>query len=468
MKTFISTFVLVLATLTLTAQPGTLDLTFNPGSGANNEYVRRIVVQPDGKILVAGEFTQFNGQNFKYLVRLNANGSLDETFNTGSGFNGAIGDIALQSNGKIIVGGSFSSFNGTSAQYLLRLNADGSRDGNFSTGTGPNGSVGCILAAPDGDIFISGNFNSFNGVMRNRIAKLGSNGSLATSFDPLVGLDGLVYAMALQNDGALLIGGNFSNFNNIPVGRIAKILSNGQPDPSFNPGTAIQAINQHINSISLQSDGKIIAAGLFTSFNGQTIRNIVRLLPNGQIDPLFTPPTFSDQLESVVSLPNGKIAVGGRFTSSSPLSRKYLTMLNNNGTIDETFNYGTGPTALIFKVAPYGSDKLMIGGYFTSYNGTSRGRIARINVESFTHLPEKEINTKLANYSWSNSIQTLNIKPLRENKLELHVFDLNGHLVRQQTITGESDISFTGLREGIYHFVLRDGHYVQTERLIKL
>ncbi len=467
MKTIVKTIAMVFVTLSLFAQPGSIDLTFNPGSGANNENVRRIVVQPDGKILVSGEFTQFNGQNKAYLVRLNSDGSLDETFNTGTGFNAAVGDIALQPDGKIVVGGSFSSFNGVPAAYLVRLNSDGSRDGSFSTGTGPNGAVGCVLATPSAHIFISGNFTSYNGVMRNRIAKLANNGVLVSDFDPMMGLDGLVYAMALQNDGALLIGGNFFNYNNIPAGRITRLLSNGQPDPSFNPGTAIQAINQHITTISLQNDGKIIAAGLFNSFNGQDKRHIVRLLPNGQIDQQFTPPVFNDQPESVVWLPNGKIAVGGRFSSSSPLSRKYLAMLNNDGTIDQTFNYGTGPTAMLFKVAPYGSDKLLIGGYFTSYNGTPRGRIARINVESFTQIAESRPNVP-AEIIWNNNTNILHIRPIQNEPIHMTIHDLTGRIVHNQDIEGEIDISLSSYKKGIYEVMLSLDFHTLSRKIVKL
>lgn len=353
MKALLFSIACLVASFLVIGQPGTIDATFNPVSGANNEYVRRIVVQPDGKILVAGAFTQFNGQNKPYLVRLNSDGSLDENFNIGSGFNGPVGDIGLQNDGKIVVGGSFTSFNGTAAERILRLNPDGSRDGSFSIGLGPNGAIGCLLVTPERKVYISGNFALFDGIQRLRIARLTSSGSLDNSFDPQAGLDGLAYTMALQPDGNLLIGGNFSNYNNVPSGRIARILPSGQADPAFNPGTGVPSINQSINSISLQEDGKIIVAGLFTSFNDQPLRHIVRLLPNGQLDANFNPPVFSDQIESVVSLPNGKIVLAGRFTSGSSIARNRIAGLNSNGSMDLNFNPGNGASAIAYVVTPY-------------------------------------------------------------------------------------------------------------------
>ncbi|HMM12856.1 MAG TPA: T9SS type A sorting domain-containing protein [Bacteroidales bacterium] len=468
MKAFFYSFALLAASFMAIGQPGTLDATFNPGSGANNEYVRRIIVQPDGKILASGAFTQFNGQNKPYLVRLNADGSIDESFNIGTGFNNPIGDIALQSDGKIVVGGSFSSFNGSAANYIVRLNPDGSRDDSFSSGIGPNGSIGCIALAPDGRIYISGNFSMFDNVQRLRIACLSSSGSLLTSFDPLGGLDGLIYGMKVQPDGKIVAGGTFTSYNNLPAGRIVRILPSGLPDPGFDPGTAVPSLYQYlINSISLQEDGKIIAAGVFNSFNNQTVKNIVRLMPNGQLDANFNPPVFNDQIESAVSLPNGKIAVVGRFTSGSSISRNRVAGLNSDGTMDMNFNPGTGASAITYVVTPYGSNKLMIGGFFTTYNGTSRGRIARINAESFTNLPETCHNEAVASVQWINSTNLLKISPNSNEIVKVLIYNAEGQMVHSQSTSGQTEIHLDKLHDGVYCFVLQGNQQYQKSRFMK-
>lgn len=467
MKALLYSFVLLAASFVALGQPGTIDPTFNPGSGANNEYVRRIIVQPDGKILVAGAFTQFNGVNKPYLVRLNADGSLDETFNLGSGFNAGIGDIGLQNDGKIVVGGSFTSFNGTAAERILRLNPDGSRDGSFSIGLGPNGSVGCLLVTPEQKVYISGNFSMFNGIQRLRIARLSSNGTLDTSFDPQGGLNGLAYSMALQTDNKLVVGGNFTSYNDIPVGRLVRILPTGQADASFNPGTAVSNINQNINTISLQEDGKIIVAGLFTSFNNQAVKHIVRLMPDGQLDATFNPPVFSDQIESVVSLPNGKIAVVGRFTSASSIARNRVAGLNSDGSMDMNFNPGTGASAITYDIKPYGINKLMIGGYFTTYNVTSRGRIARINAESFTSAYEPLETTRLGNCVWRSNEQSLEIVPFNDEEYTASIIDSAGRLILKQNLSGKTLLSLSWLEPGVYHVSLQGKIERQSTRIIK-
>lgn len=378
-----------------------------------------------------------------------------------------MGDIGLQNDGKIVVGGSFTTFNGTAAERILRLNSDGSRDGSFSIGLGPNGSVGCLLVTPERKVYISGNFALFDGIQRLRIARLTSSGSLDTSFDPQAGLDGLAYTMALQPDGNLLIGGNFINYNNVPVGRIARILPSGQPDPTFIPGTGVPTINQNINSISLQQDGKIIVAGLFTSFNNQPLRHIVRLLPNGQLDANFNPPVFSDQIESVVSLPNGKIALAGRFTSGSSIARNRVAGLNSDGTMDLNFNPGTGANGITYLVTPYGSNKLMIGGYFTSYNGTSRGRIARINAESFTDLPAFEDRMKIGSIKWFNQTGRLQVIPFGNENYQLHLMDIQGRMLSSQSANGEKEFDFALLKSGVYLIILDNGNHKQFCKLLK-
>ena len=146
---------------------GTLDTAFttNNGTGANASFVYEIAVQSDGKILVSGQFTAWNGTTVGRIVRLNSDGTLDTTFttNTGTGTNNIIRSIAVQSDGKILVSGQFTSWNGTNVGYIVRLNSDGTRDTTFTTnnGTGANNIVYSIAIQPDGKILVGGQFTAF-------------------------------------------------------------------------------------------------------------------------------------------------------------------------------------------------------------------------------------------------------------------------------------------------------------------
>ena len=158
---------------------GSVDMNFNPGTGAGDS-VRALVVQPDGRILVGGFFTNFNSLAYSHLVRLNANGSLDTTFTFGSGANGDVSAISVQADTRIVVGGTFSQFNGVTRNGITRLNPDGTTDYSINFGTGADGPVAVTLVEPDGNMDLGGAFANFNGVSHPDLVQV-YGGSLAGS-----------------------------------------------------------------------------------------------------------------------------------------------------------------------------------------------------------------------------------------------------------------------------------------------
>jgi uncharacterized delta-60 repeat protein len=206
---------------------GSRDLGFDPAIGGLSYYVilaiRTLAVQPDGKILVGGDFSSIKGTNRNRIARLNADGSLDGSFNPGTGANGSVFAVALQPDGKALLGGAFASVNGTNRNRMARLNADGSLDGSFNPGTGANGSVHAVALQPDGKALIGGDFTTINGTSRNHIARLNADGSLDGSFNPGTGADGVVRSIALQSDGNALIGGDFLTVNGVLRPYVARL-----------------------------------------------------------------------------------------------------------------------------------------------------------------------------------------------------------------------------------------------------
>ncbi|MFY8035065.1 MAG: T9SS type A sorting domain-containing protein, partial [Flexibacteraceae bacterium] len=325
------------------------------------------------------DFTDYNGITKKGIARLNADGSLDENFNLGTGSNSYVTTSALQSNGKILIGGNFTSYNGNRRNFIARLNADGSLDTTFNIGNGANSTVSTIAVQEDGKIIIGGLFSIFNGVSRNSIARLNANGSLDETFNPGSGVRVNVSSIALQTDGKIIIGGVFSSFNGTPINRIARLNSNGSLDLSFNPGSGF---NNEVTQVSLQTDGKIVVVGGFTSFNGISINRIARLNANGSLDETFNSGIGADDLiVSVASQTNGKIILGGDFTTYNGISRNRIARLNINGSLDMTFNPETGANEKVRSMALQTDGKLIVGGDFTAYNGTTRNYLARINAD---------------------------------------------------------------------------------------
>ncbi len=370
-KIFLGALLLFTA-LVIHAQCGSNDPFFNPGSGANN-YLRTISIQSDGKIIIGGFFTSYDGIARNHIARLNVDGSLDDTFNPGTGANGIVNATVIQSDGKIIIAGSFSSYNGTTRNRVARLNTDGSLDDTFNQGTGADSEVAAMAIQNDDKVIIVGFFTSYDGVYRIFVARLNTDGGLDTTFVPGIDYDINPFATVIQSDGKILIGGN----NGSAINRITRLNTDGSLDASFNPGTGT---DHHVMAISIQSDNKIIIGGAFTNYNGTNINRIARLNTDGSIDDSFNPGTGPDHIVySLATQSDGKIIVGGVFDNYNGTARNSIARLNSDGSLDEGFNSGTGESFdYVWTTAIQSDGKIIIGGRFTSYNGKDRNRIARI------------------------------------------------------------------------------------------
>ncbi len=292
-------------------------MSFNPGTGFNRS-VESLNLQPDGKIIVGGHFTSFNGTSSKRIVRLNTDGSLDTSFSPE--FNSQVICVVLQPDGKIVVGGG----------GLVRLNTDGSLDTSFAPWT--VGDVRSLALQPDGKIIVCGGFTSFYEASRNRILRLRADGSLDTSFDPKDGFNNVVHSVALQPNGKIVIGGRFTSFNGTSRNLIARLNADGSLDTSFNPGTGFRGV--YVMSVATQSDGKIIAGGDFDIFNGTFRLNIARLNADGSLDTSYNliPGFFGSYVFFVAVQPNGKIIVGGDFHAYNDRRINNIARILNSGT----------------------------------------------------------------------------------------------------------------------------------------
>lgn len=374
----IGTFLLATSIITKGQGQGSIDYTFNSidqysASGANNQ-VRAMAVQPDGKIIIAGNFTNYNGTAINRVVRINTDGSIDLSFNIGSGANAIVHAAVVQSDGKILIAGNFTTFNGTTVNRLVRLNPNGTIDSQFAVGTGVNRVIHAIEMQPDGKFLIGGNFTSYNGTSINRIARINNNGSIDASFTVGRGANSAIRTIKVLADGKILIAGAFTSYNRTTRNRLARLNSNGTLDTGFTPSSGA---NNTIYSVEVQTNGTILIGGDFTSFNGTTRNRIARVNTNGTLDTGFNPGTGANSsVNSIVTNSEGLIVMGGAFTTLNGTARNYIGALNANGSLNSTFNPTNGASALINRIIVSGN-KLIIGGTFTSYNGILRNRITR-------------------------------------------------------------------------------------------
>lgn len=290
-----------------TAQDGTFDPTFNPGDAGMarldglhyaaipaaypGEGVRVMAVQPDGKLLVGGWFSgglleRFDPVMHPGIARLNTDGTPDVTFNAGSGFDGPVEAIAVQGDGKILVGGAFLTCQGASRKGIARLHSDGSLDGSFTVGTGAGGTVTEILVQANTLIVLGGNFTLFNGAVANRIVRLLPDGSVDPSFTTGSGFNAPVKALAQQVDGRLLVGGEFTDYDGATRSYLVRLLPNGLLDATYLDPLVYSGPNATVNDIAVGSGGTSYVTGDFTTFNGVS-RTGVKLDWFGAIDPAF-------------------------------------------------------------------------------------------------------------------------------------------------------------------------------------
>ena len=322
---------------------GSLDTSFDPGTGINPAFgttIDVIAVQDDGKILIGGAFTNYNGAESTALVRVNANGSLDTTFNGGnSGFSAAhVHAILVQPDGKILVAGNFSAYNGIARRLIIRLNVDGSLDSSLNlSGLDHENDLFAIGLQSDGRIIIGGAFYwASGGLLRFNLARLNSDGSLDRSFDSGGGPEGVVRTLALQQDGKVVIGGNFREYysdyrNFIGVARpgIARVNTDGTVDNTFDPGTGFETSSEVVR-LALRPDRKVVVAGSFTEYNGAVRRSIVRINADGSVDPTFTSETDTSAGSNYRALalqPDGKVVIGGAFDRYKGIPRNNVARL---------------------------------------------------------------------------------------------------------------------------------------------
>jgi len=209
-----------------------LDPSFNPfiRSGAD---INSAVEQTDGKVIFAsGNALLVNGQP-RFLFRLNADGSFDNTFDVETDIEEVL-TVDLQSNGQIIIGGSFKIVNGNVANYLARLNSDGSFDGSFNMGgTGPDAEVEEVIVDGSDRILMRGQFLTYNGTSAPYFTRLNSDGSLDGPFNTNLGTGpDFVNVMGLQSTGDIIVAG-MSIFDGAGANGIVRLLNDGTRDAFF-------------------------------------------------------------------------------------------------------------------------------------------------------------------------------------------------------------------------------------------
>jgi len=211
-------------------------------SGLNGNALKAST-QPDGKIIVTYNGTTYTGYNSARLVRINQNGSPDSSFNVGGGFvNNSAFAVKCQSDLKTIFGGNFNAYSGSSSPNIIRVNSSGSRDTTFNAGTGPNSTVYDVDVQSDGKVIAVGDFTTYSGSSNNSIVRINTDGTKDTTFNLGTGITPTNYIGAFygntfgsfDNSGSFYLGGGiFFSYSGSIVGKVVKITPSGSIDLSF-------------------------------------------------------------------------------------------------------------------------------------------------------------------------------------------------------------------------------------------
>ena len=328
--------------------------------------VRDVLVQPDGKVVVAGTFTEINGTPARALARLEANGQVDAAFTAACPVTGGSPTrLVLQPDGKLLVAGRFNTLGGMSAPSLGRVLASGVPDpafvpALFASATFNVNSVSAIALQPNGAMALAGGMQLSSGGAFQRFLRLLPNGASDAGFQPPAGL--FPVALLAEPSGRLVVG---STDLTQPV--VQRLLPNGNPDASF-VGPAGPAAGQpfSINGLSRYPDGRLLAFGNFTGLGGLTTRSVVRLASTGAVDPTFVSGLSATNVTVLAAAlqPNGRVLVGGAFSGVGTGSQS-LARLLPDGRFDFSLDGSLTPNSTVFALAVQSDGRLLVGGQFS-------------------------------------------------------------------------------------------------------
>ena len=322
------------AGIALAASAGTRDGGFATAGSGLNGAVNALAVQSDGRIVVGGAFTAYDGTGRSRIARLTTTGALDTSFDPGSGLDGPVEAVALRASGGILVAGTFSKADGQNRGGLAEFGPTGSLDTGFDTGTGTAGAAArAVLALPSGGAMVGGAFTTYGGVSQKGIAEVRANGALETGwFGYVDGPSPVVNAIVRRSDEALIAGGAFTLAQTTARGRIALFGTSGTVDAAWANGSGFDGT---VEALALQGDGKVVVGGQFTAYDGTSRPRIARLNANGSLDTTFAPGAgFDAPVAAVAVQADGGISVGGSFTAFAGAASPFVTRLLGTATAD--------------------------------------------------------------------------------------------------------------------------------------
>ncbi|MGK0189179.1 MAG: putative delta-60 repeat protein [Verrucomicrobiales bacterium] len=309
--------------------PGQLDPSFQGVIAARkSDEILGIAVDSIGRVLVVGEFDGYGLSKAQNIVRLRPDGTIDTEFDVGTGANASIRCVAVTGN-SVWIGGSFTEFNGTTCQHLLRLQDDGDIGPGFLTVSGPDSDVRSILEDSNGSVVVGGTFKSIGQQATGNLARVDRNGQSDPTFSTLI-INDTIEDMVRDAQGRMVLVGSFTDGG---YSRIARLDSNGNIDSSFFRGTGS---TRPVFDVAIQSDGAILIGGLFSRIHGERAPRLARLLPDGALDDSFGIDP-DDDVEDIAVDGFDRIIVSGGFGRINEKTCPRIARVLPTAELDESF-----------------------------------------------------------------------------------------------------------------------------------
>ena len=434
---------------------GVVDNTFITSSGFSSITISEfspvnVLEEPNGKLICGGLFQFYSGVSRNGICRLNSDGTLDTSFSVGVGFSDAVLTLDIQSNNKIIVGGTFNSYDGVSVNSFCRLNSDGTLDSTFQSISGFNGIVTKITVLEDDSIIVVGSFSYYNTVyLASKIIKLNSDGTVDPTFSVGSGFDGTPITLFVDSENSVYVSGTFSNYSVYGQNYgFIKLNLSGTPDSVFQLNVGTSSSVGYITSISQSVDDNLIIT-MFSgsSFNGIENGSILKINKDGLINTQFyTLPGFNNKVVDTFVDENNKVMCLGSFNNFNGFNFNGIIRLLPCQSIYPTPTPTNTPTITPTQT----STPICAPTLITSLSGTPNTITFDIN-NGYVYVSETYLGyAGLVEYFSASTTNILGQLPTGENMSQPFFDESQNYLFVPNTTTNNTDVFYTPTNTGVF------------------
>lgn len=359
---------------------GSLDTTWNPvGGGASYSEIKALALDGNGSLFVGGSFTAIGGQTRSNLAKLSATGAglADATWNPSP--NNVVAALAIDGSGNLYVGGNFTSIGSRSRTAIAKLSTSGSGAADADWNPAPTGSavnVRSVVLDGSGSAYVAGAFTSIGGQSRNGIAKLttAGTGTADATWNPSPsGAYTSIKSLALDGSGNIYVGGYFTGIGGHGLLNIARLSTGGAgaSDSTWNPGT-----DYGVESLAI-ANATVYAGGTFTSVGGVRHLAFARIDPSGVVDSSAPDAEVPGQVLAIAQTPDAGVIVGGFFLKANGQTRRNILRVQPDGSLDPTWD--APADQLVLALAQDGAGNVYVGGIFDHIGGQARAKLAKLS-----------------------------------------------------------------------------------------